>query len=53
MRGNAKTGTKNWELRRVPLIPDARTLFQRMRSERFNESLEAKLFRVGEVSKSP
>ena len=51
VRGNAKTGTKNWELRRVPLIPDARTLFQRMRSERFNESLEAKLFRVGEVSK--
>ena len=34
MRGDAETGTKNWELRRVPLIPDARALFQRMRSER-------------------
>ena len=32
VRGDAKTGTKNWELRRVPLIPDARALFQRMRS---------------------
>ena len=34
VRGDAETGTKNWELRRVPLIPDARALFERMRSER-------------------
>ena len=34
VRGDADTGTKNWELRRVPLIPDARALFERMRSER-------------------
>jgi integrase len=34
VRGDPETGTKNWELRRVPLIPDARALFQRMRSER-------------------
>ena len=27
VRGDAETGTKNWELRRVPLIPDARALF--------------------------
>ena len=32
VRGDATTGTKNWELRRVPLIPDARALFERMRS---------------------
>src|SRR4029450_326457 len=32
VRGDAETGTKNWELRRVPLIPDARALFERMRS---------------------
>jgi integrase len=32
VRGDANTGTKNWELRRVPLIPDARGLFQQMRS---------------------
>src|SRR5262249_30709291 len=31
VRGDARTGTKNWELRRVPLIPDARALFERMR----------------------
>jgi integrase len=26
VRGDADTGTKNWELRRVPLIPDARAV---------------------------
>ena len=29
VRGDATTGTKNWELRRVPLIPDARTNAER------------------------
>jgi integrase len=52
VRGDAETGTKNWELRRVPLIPDARTLFQRMRSERAREPLDAKLFRVRECQKA-
>jgi len=52
VRGDAKTGTKNWELRRVPLIPDARALFQRMHSKRLDESLEAKVFRVGECQKA-
>jgi len=52
VRGDADTGTKNWGLRRVPLIPDARTLFQRMRSERLGDSLDAKVFRVGECQKA-
>jgi integrase len=52
VRGDAETGTKNWELRRVPLIPDTRALFQRMRSEREGESLDAKIFRVGECQKA-
>jgi integrase len=52
VRGDANTGTKNWELRRVPLMPDARALFQRMRSERPGESLDAKVFRVGECQKA-
>ena len=46
VRGDAETGTKNWELRRVPLIPDARALFERMRGERPGEPLDAKVFRV-------
>jgi integrase len=52
VRGDAETGTKNWELRRVPLIPDARALFQRMRSERPGEPLDTKVFRVAECQKS-
>jgi len=52
VRGDSETGTKNWELRRVPLIPDACVLFQRMRSEHPAESLDAKVFRVGECQKS-
>jgi len=52
VRGDVNTGTKNWELRRVPLIPDARALFARMRSERADEPLGSKVFRVGECQKS-
>ena len=36
----------------MPLIPDARALFQQMRSERSDESLDAKVFRVGECQKA-
>jgi integrase len=52
IRGDPQTGTKNWELRRVPLIPDARELFERMRSERSGEPLDTKVFRVGECQKA-
>jgi integrase len=52
VRGDTETGTKNWELRRVPLIPDARGLFQRMRSERQAEPLDAKVFLVRECQKA-
>ena len=52
VRGDANTGTKNWELRRVPLIPDARALFQRMRSQRGAEPLDAKVFLVRECQKA-
>src|SRR5207237_1733205 len=31
--GERETGTKDWELRRVPLIADARALFQPIRSQ--------------------
>ena len=52
VRGDVATGTKNWEVRRVPLIPDGRALFQRMRSERPSEPLDTKIFRVGECQKA-
>jgi integrase len=49
VRGDPETGTKNWTVRRVPMIPDARALFERMRSERADEPLSAKVFRVNEA----
>jgi integrase len=52
VRGDRETGTKNWELRRVPLIPDARALFERMWSEREGEALDAKVFLVRESQKA-
>ena len=53
VRGDAVTGTKGGEgWRRVPMIPDARTLFERLRSERPGESLDAKVFQVRECQKA-
>jgi integrase len=52
VRGDATTGTKNWEVRRVPLIPDARALFERMRSDRSIEPLDAKVFQVRRCPKA-
>jgi integrase len=52
VRGDAETATKNWSVRRVPLIPEARALFERMRGDRPGESLGAKVFRVAECQKA-
>ena len=52
VRGDPETATKNWTVRRVPLIPDARALFERMRSQRRGEPLDAKVFRVAECQKA-
>ena len=37
VRGDAETGTKNWSVRRVPMIPEMTALLQRLRSERPDE----------------
>lgn len=52
VRGDPETATKNWTVRRVPMIPDALALFQRMRNERTGERLTAKVFRVNEAQKA-
>jgi integrase len=52
IRGDAETGTKNWTILRVPMIPQARELFQRMRAERPAEPLTAKVFRVREAQRA-
>ena len=52
VRGDPATGTKNWEVRRVPMIPEARELFQRMRASRPDEPATGKVFRVREAQKA-
>jgi integrase len=52
IRGDPETGTKNWEIRRIPMIPEARALFYRMRSVRGHEKPTGKVFRVRESQKA-
>jgi integrase len=52
IRGDATTGTKNWSIYRVPMISRARELFERMRAERADEPLTAKVFQVREAQKA-
>lgn len=52
VRGDPEEGTKNSKIRRVPMIPAARKLFERMRKERSDEPATAKVFRVHDCEKS-
>jgi integrase len=53
VRGDAVTGTKGGEgWRRVPMIPDARALFEHLRALRAHEPLDGKVFQVRECQKS-
>jgi integrase len=52
VRGDPVTGTKNWEVRRVPMTPEAHELFSRMRSIRGHEESRARVFRVHESQKA-
>lgn len=52
VRGDPLTGTKNSEIRRVPMIPDMRQLLERLRRERHDESVEAKVMQVVDVRKA-
>lgn len=48
VKGDPEEATKNGEIRRVPMIPQARELFEQMRHDRVNEPSSAKVFRVHE-----
>ena len=52
VRGDSETGTKNWGIRRVPMIPDARMLFERMKAEQTERGLTEPVFLVRECQKS-
>lgn len=50
--GHPDEGTKNSEERTIPMIPDAKALFSRMREERSNEAPTEPVFRVNEAQKA-
>jgi len=52
VKGDPEDGTKNGEIRYVPMIPQARELFSRMLAERPEDSPTEKLFRVRECQKA-
>jgi integrase len=52
VRGDAETGTKNWTVRRVPMIPDMRRLLERLRGERADEPAGSPVMKVRECQKS-
>lgn len=52
VRGDADTGTKNWSVRRVPMIPDMRQLLDRLHGERASETQAQPVMRVRECQKA-
>ena len=46
VRGDPETGTKNWTIRRVPMIPDMVELLMHLRAERANEPASRPVMRV-------
>ncbi len=48
VRGDPETGTKNWSVRRVPMIPAMRKLLERIRAERPTDSPQSPVMRVQE-----
>jgi integrase len=48
VRGDPETGTKNWSIRRVPMIPEMNQLLQRLREERPQEPGASPVMRVKE-----
>lgn len=47
VRGHPETGTKNWEVRRIPIIPDMEVLLKRMQAE-LKRSPSGKLLEIVE-----
>jgi integrase len=52
IKGDPETGTKNGEVRIIPMIPDMRRLLKRMKAERPEENKDAPVMRVFECQKS-
>jgi len=48
VRGDLETGTKNWSIRRVPMIPEMKAMLERLRAERADEAASNPVMRVRE-----
>ena len=52
VRGDEKTGTKNWTVRTVPMIPGMRKLLERLKAERPGEPASTRIMQVSKCSAS-
>jgi len=52
VRGDAETGTKNWSVRRVPMIPDMTALLGGLKAERPNAKPSHRVMEVAECQKA-
>lgn len=52
VRGDPETGTKNWSIRRVPMIPEMRQLLERLKAERPDANLGDSVMHVRECQKA-
>jgi integrase len=52
VRGDSETGTKNWSVRRVPMIPDMKALLERLRQEQPETMRNLPVMRVKECQKA-
>jgi integrase len=52
VRGDPETGTKNWTVRRVPMIPDMVRLLQALREARKEDAASTPVMRVRECQKA-
>ena len=52
VRGDPETGTKNWTIRRVPMIPEMKMLLQHLRAERADAKPGDPVMQVKECQKS-
>lgn len=52
VRGDPETGTKNWTVRTVPMIPGMRQLLERLKAEQQPEAASAKVMHVSKCNGS-
>jgi integrase len=52
VRGDPKTATKNWEIRRIPIIPELRPFLIQLRARRLKGDSTEKILKVRECQKA-